>query len=449
MTLASIARPTADARVAPDGSRLRVLAVTAYWPPHRGGIETVAWEQAHRLARRGHQVSVVTSRLAGDPSRSMEEGFPVYRVTASNHLEERRGIPYPVFSPGLLPLLARLVPAHDVVLVHNHTYLSSVAATLVARRCRRPTVVIQYNPFVQYRFPWNVVEHGSDLVLGRHTLRSATEVFAISEHTRRYVRTLVGDRAVEILRLGVDTRRFTPALSAADKVRIRARLGLPSDAFILFTARRLVFRNGLDTLLAACARLREEKDILVVIGGRGPERAILERVIRAEGLRNVCLVGFIPDEDLPDFYRAADAFVLPSRTGEGFGLVLLEAFSSGIPAIATRGGGQEDVMDDGRTGLLVPPDDPGALAEATVMLRNSPSRTVAMGDSARAMAVARDWDRCVDQLEGVLVSTSGAAWQRSPGESRLSCYIGPYEDRCGQFAAATAARTADHVAAVG
>jgi glycosyltransferase involved in cell wall biosynthesis len=345
---------TQDDRTAADGSRLRVLAVTAYWPPHRGGIETVAWEQAHRLARRGHQVSVVTSRLAGDPSTSMEEGFPVYRVSASNRLEERRGIPYPVFSPGLLPLLARLVPSHDVVLVHNHTYLSSVAATLVARHYRRPTVVIQYNPFVQYRFPWNVVERGSDLALGRYTLRSATDVFAISEHTRRYVRTLVGDRAVEILRLGVDTRRFTPALSVAHKARIRARLGLPSDAFILFTARRLVFRNGLDTLLAACAKLREQKDVVVVIGGRGPERPILERVIREENLGNVRLVGFVPDEDLPDFYRAADAFVLPSRPGEGFGRpgpargVLLR--HSGDRDARRRAGGCHGARADGPAG---------------------------------------------------------------------------------------------------
>ena len=112
---------------------MRILIATHYWRPHRGGVETVAWEQARRLVQRGHQVSVVTSKLAGDSSISEDDGFPVYRVTAANFLEAR-GIPYPIFSYRLLPLLARLVPAHDVVLVHSHTFLSSVAATWVARR---------------------------------------------------------------------------------------------------------------------------------------------------------------------------------------------------------------------------------------------------------------------------------------------------------------------------
>jgi len=288
------------------------------------------------------------------------------------------------------------------VLIHNHTYLSSVAATLVAKLCNCPSVLIQYNPFVQYRFPWNAVERAADVILGRYTLRSASKILAISEHTRRYVQGLVGDRSVGLVSLGVDTERFTPVSSTADKKRIRAELGLPDDSFVFFTVRRLVFRNGLDTLLAATAKLRQRNDIAVVVGGRGPQRTLLERVIDEQQLSNVRLTGFIPDELLADYYRAADAFVLPSRTGEGFGLVLLEAFASGIPAIATCGGGQEEVMREGRTGLLVPPSDPEALADAMLALRDDPQRVRATGEAARAIGVESDWERCVDQLAGVL-----------------------------------------------
>ena len=394
---------------------MRILIATHYWRPHRGGVETVAWEQARRLVQRGHQVSVVTSKLSGDSSISEDDGFPVYRVTAANFLEAR-GIPYPIFSYRLLPLLARLVLAHDVVLVHSHTFLSSVAATWVARRHKRPLVVLQHNPFVEYRFPWNVVEHGADLLLGRYTFRSATTVLAISQYTRRYAQKLMGRPAAEVLYDGVDTRRYTPATSPVERKRIRAKLGLTGEKFLLFTVRRLVFRNGLDTLLAACSRLKGQEDILVVVGGSGPERLKMERFIRKEGLGNVRLIGFIPDDLLPDFYRAADAFVLPTRTGEGFGLVLLEAFASGIPAISTRAGAQEEVIQEGRTGLLVPPESPEALAEAVLSFRDQPELVKEMSQMARARAVEMDWDRCLDRLEEVLTQAARVGPAIPPSE---------------------------------
>jgi D-inositol-3-phosphate glycosyltransferase len=384
---------------------MRILIVTHYWRPHWGGIETVAWEQARRLVQRGHEVSVLTSRLANDPAVLQEDGFPVYRITAANFLEAR-GIPYPIYSYRLLPQLARLVSTHDVTLIHGHTYISSVASVFVAKRYESPVVILQHNPFVQYRFPWNTVEHMADFLLGRYALRSAATVLAISQHTRRYVEKLIGPRPVEVLYNGVDTQRFTPVDSHEGRRHVRASLGLPSEGCLLFTVRRLVFRNGLDTLLAACCQLREHARILVVIGGSGPEQPVMERFINQEGLRNVRLVGGIPAEVLPDFYRAADAFVLPTRTGEGFGLVLLEAFASGLPAIATRGGAQEEVVEDGRTGLMVTPERANELAEAALLLSKQPDLVQKMGALARTRAEDMNWDRSLDRLEEILTQVA-------------------------------------------
>ncbi len=367
----------------------------------------MALEQARRLVQRGHQVSVLTSRLAGDPPILHDEGFPVYRVSVANFLE-RRSIPYPIFSWSLFSLLARLVPAHDVVLVHSHIFASSVASVFIAKRYKRPIVLLQHNPFVRYRFPWNLVENGADRLLGRYSLRSATSILAVSEHTRRYVKGLVHRQPVGVLYNGVDTQRFTPSRSAEEKRLVRERLGLPLECFLMFTVRRLVFRNGLDTLLEASARLKNYKDIVAVIGGSGPERRTMEGFIRNEGLENVRLAGFVPDALLPDFYRASDAFILPTRTGEGFGLVLLEAFASGIPVIATQGGGQDEVVDEGRTGLLVPPAEPGALADAILRLRNDPEHVKLMGRAARAKAAEMNWEKNVELLEKTLVGASCA-----------------------------------------
>lgn len=380
---------------------LRILIVAHYWSPHRGGVETVAREQALRLSQRGHQVSVLTSRLSGEPSCTQDAGILVHRVAATNVLEGR-GIPYPLFSPRLWAVLRRLVPAHDLVLAHSHTFVSSVAGALAARRYNRPLVVLQHNPFIRYRPPWNVVEHGADLMLGRFTLRSADRLLAVSEHTARYVERLAPGRQVDVLPNGVDTQRFTPVHSDHERAAIRARFGVPRDAFVLLSVRRLVFRNGLDTLLEACVRLNRRQNLVVVIGGGGPERPRLERFMQRHGLANVRLLGFVPDELLPDLYRAADAFVLPTRTGEGFGLVLLEAFASGIPAIATRGGAQEEVVDDGRTGLLVSPGSSREVAGAIAALHDGPQLVAQMGQAARRKAGEMDWDVNVARLERTL-----------------------------------------------
>src|SRR5690242_3099052 len=130
----------------------------------------MTWEQAHRLVQRGHQVTVVTSRLSGDPPVSTEDGLVIHRISALNTFE-KLGIPYPVFAPQLFSLTARLVREHDAVLIYNHSYLSSVAGTIAGRLHGRPIVLFQASPYIGYRFPWNAVEHLVDRTLGRFTLR--------------------------------------------------------------------------------------------------------------------------------------------------------------------------------------------------------------------------------------------------------------------------------------
>jgi len=211
----------------------------------------------------------------------------------------------------------------------------------------------------------------------------------------------VPDRAVTVMHLGTDGERFSP-VDLDRRVEIRRRLGLPVDAFVALTVRRLFFRNGLDTLLEAAVALRDRPDLHVVIGGSGPERSEIEARIQTDGLANVHLTGFIPDEDLPDYYRAADVFVLPTRTAEGFGLVVMEAAASGVPSIATDSGAPREIVDEGVTGLLVPPGAPRELAAAIARLHDEPDLRAAMSRAAFDKSAEFTWDRSIDVLESVL-----------------------------------------------
>src|SRR6266550_3345868 len=343
---------------------MRILTAAHYWLPHIGGIEFEAREQSRRLVARGHEVTVVSSRIADNRAVSYDDGFPVHKVAASNVLEDRLRLPYPLYSPRLFGVASELARDADVVLAHTHTFMTTVAAARAARRHRKPFVLIQNNPYIEYRFPLDLVQKGADRTIARYTVRRADRLIAISEFTARYVERLAPGRAVTVMHLGTDRERFSPA-DGDRRVEIRRRLGLPVDAFVALTVRRLFYRNGLDTLLDAAVELRDRDSLHLVIGGSGPERDEIEDRIRREGgLPNVRVVGFIPDDDLPDYYRAADVFLLPTRTAEGFGLVLMEAAASGIPSIATDSGAPREVVAAGVTGVLVPPGAAAALASA-------------------------------------------------------------------------------------
>ena len=279
----------------------------------------------------------MSSRIGDDRALSYDDGFPVHKVAASNVLEDRIRLPYPLFSPQLFSVMSRLARDADVVLAHTHTFMSTIAAARAARAAAVPFVLIQNNPFIEYRFPLDLVQRAADATIARYTVGSADRLVAISEFTAGYLQRLAPGREVTVMHLGTDGERFSP-VDGARRAEIRERLGLPADAFVALTVRRLFYRNGLDTLLGAAVHLRDKERLHVVIGGTGPEQAEIKDRIAADRLDRVRLVGYIPDADLADYYRAADVFVLPTRTAEGFGLVLMEAAASGIASIATDSG---------------------------------------------------------------------------------------------------------------
>ena len=380
---------------------MRVLTAAHYWPPHVGGVEFEAREQSRRLVARGHDVIVVSSRIADNRPLSFDDGFPVHKVAASNVLEARLRLPYPIYSPRLFAVMTKLARDVDVVVAHTHTFMSTVAAARAARRNAKPFVLIQNNPYIEYRFPLDVVQRAADASIGRYTTGRADRLVAISEFTARYLERIAPRSSVTVMHLGTDVERFSP-VERPQRVDIRRRLGLPADAFVAFTVRRLFFRNGLDTLLDAAAALRDRPDLHVVIGGSGPERREIEQRIERDRLERVHVVGFIPDADLPDYFRAADVFVLPTRTAEGFGLVLMEAAATGIPSIATDSGAPREIVDDGVTGLLVRPDAPAELAAAIGRVHDAPDLLASMSRAALAKSSEFTWDRSIDRLECIL-----------------------------------------------
>src|SRR5205823_1565667 len=151
---------------------------------------------------------------------------------------------------------------------------------------------------------------------------------------------------------GVDSEVFSPCQGRRS---VRARLGLEEDGFILFTVRNLVPRMGLSELIDAIPRLRKEiQGLLLLIGGTGPLRSQLEAQVK--------VLGFIPEARLPDYYRAADLFVLPTAQLEGFGLVTVESLASGTPVLGTPIGATEEILGKLEGSLVAKGADSESLA---------------------------------------------------------------------------------------
>jgi glycosyltransferase involved in cell wall biosynthesis len=180
--------------------------------------------------------------------------------------------------------------------------------------------------------------------------------------------------------------------------KIRNRLKIRQSARVALSVRRLVYKNGVDTLIeTAEMAIKSNSQIDFLIVGTGPDFDAVRTKISRLGISERCrLAGFVSDAELPAYYNAADLFVLPSKSGEGLPLVGLEAMSCGLPVIATNVGGISEVIPEGY-GKLVPPNYPAALAEA--ILDFSKKDLPELKKELRTIVLKRfSWDRNVERL---------------------------------------------------
>jgi phosphatidylinositol alpha-mannosyltransferase len=230
-------------------------------------------------------------------------------------------------------------------------------------------------------------------------------VVAVSEAARQEV-TRHFPGPVAVVPNGVDLARFRPGLRRLE----RYDDGTPN---ILFVG-RFDPRKGLPDLLAACRLLaREGLSFRLILAGDGALRRTVERMATGALRGRVHFEGRVRHDRLPRYYATADVFCSPALGGESFGLVLLEAMAAGAPVVATDISGYRCVVTNGVDGLLLPPRDPAALADALRALLLSPDRRAGLTARGVATASRYGWDRIARDLEAVY----GEAMGRLPSEA--------------------------------
>jgi len=375
--------------------QIRLCVVTNAFLPSVGGIQVVAHEQCKRLFQKNFDVKVVTSRMQSPKNYTIGElNVECYE---SMNMGFRLGIPYTIPTVSSFPVFTKNVKNSEIVHAHGHPYLTSLIAGKLAKFYDKPFVLTQHNTFIDYVNLFNQVEKINDLMVGKETLKQADKIVVVSNATKEYVLHLgANSSSVEVLYNGVDLDRFKPLPKV--KEEMRRKLGVLRDAKVVFTVRRLVFKNGVDTLIdAASIVVKKQQKVVFIVAGKGPDMVNIQRQIECMGLEeNVKLIGFVADEDLSLFYNMADLFVLPSKSGEGLPLVALEAMACCLPVVATNVGGINEIMMKG-FGKLVPADNSEALADAIVEFISANNSS----DSSELRAIVEDrfsWDRNVTRL---------------------------------------------------
>jgi len=261
--------------------------------------------------------------------------------------------------------LYRLLRRERPTILHTWMFHANVPGRLLGRLAGVPIIISSERTMGQ--------ESRWRYRLNRITAPLTDRVVCVSQQVADFVVQEVGipQCKVVVIPNGIDLRNFKylPA-----KRQARAALGLPYELALIGTVARLNPVKRLDVLLQALASVN---GVCAVIIGDGPERARLEALRKQLGLvERVRFVG--QQSNVPEWLAAMDLFVLPSDW-EGMSNALLEAMAVGLPVVATAVGGTPEVVVDGVTGLLVPPRDPEALAEAIIALLQDRERAEAMG----------------------------------------------------------------------
>lgn len=379
-----------------------VTISTHFWEPHIGGVERVAARQARHLVSIGLSVEVHSSRIPSSAKPLTIEGpLTIHRHFALNPLEQWFNVPVPFPGRAAARSLSESASRSELVVAHGHTYPISLLAARAAKRHRRRFVLVQHSPWIEYAAVLNGVERMADRVVGRRVMAAADLIVCVSSHTERYMKSLMPDAPCVVVRNGVDNEIFSP---------LGPRIESSRPLFV--AARRLVPRNGIEILLHAwaLADLGSVADLVII--GDGPERDSLQRA--ATALSGVRFVGRVLDDELAAWFRSATATVVPSTTGEGFGLVAAESLASHTPVIASDQGGLREVIRHDVDGLLVAPSDPVSLAAALRRVTEDPSLAARL--AAGAATTDWSWDRSLDEFAAALLSTSVGHQTRSEFE---------------------------------
>lgn len=222
-------------------------------------------------------------------------------------------------------------------------------------------------------------------IFGKQIIQKADFIQVISNYLKDVVNKKGAACPIEVVPNGVDWELFNTVYKDSEIKSIRENLGI-KDEYIVITTSRLVYKNGIDILIDAIARLKEKRLAVkcLIIGGGPDFRKLKSQSEKLKISHSIIFLGQMPQRDLPIYFKISDIFVRASRS-EGLGNSFLEAMAAGLPVIGTPVGGITDFLKNGQTGFFAPVGDAEALAEKIKYVLDNPGIIKPVTNNARLM----------------------------------------------------------------
>ena len=387
---------------------MRICMVTWEFPPRIvGGIARHCYGLSKALAKKGHEVHLVTLDFPGAPFYEEVDGVKVYRVKVElghpnfivwtllfNHFMEKR-----------IAMINRDV---KLDLIHAHDWLTAPASISSKHYLGAPLISTVHSTEVGRAqglrtpdsylidgFEWWLTYESKRVVVASNSMR-----YEIEEHFH------VPSEKIDVIPNAIDIERFQRHV---DRVQVRSKYGVGMDEKLILFIGRLVPQKGVEHMIKAVPDVvREHPEARFMIIGEGWSRGYLESLVASMSCGDkVRFVGFLPDQDLVDLTLSADVLVVPSSY-EPFGIVALEGMAAGVPVVASNVGGLSEIIEHDKTGVLVYPRNPRSIAWGINRVLSDPAYSSRLIQNAkRKISEIYTWDAVAERTIKVYERSMG------------------------------------------
>lgn len=362
-----------------------VILVPLFPPKWLAGTELATYNIAKHLAKRGHDVHILTSWDKGLPNKTFEEGFFAYRLS----WPKIRFIGVILFWVKMFLKIRKINPD----LVHIQNIGSGIPGYFAKKIFKKPYLI--WARGMDAYFP----DWFTRLTSG-FTLKNANAVIALTKNMKEEIKKSYKGK-IYVIPNSIDLTGF----NNISKSEMRKKLQInEEDKIILFVGR---FRpeKGLEYLVKAISIIKEkDKEAKLLLVGEGPEEENLRNLVFEKQLTEfITFAGQIPHENVKDYMVASDIFVLPSLS-EGFPNVLLEAMACGLSIVATRVTGIPEIVKDGENGFLVEPKDEKDISKKISDLLNNKELKKEISENNKIKIKEYTWDNTIGILEKVYLA---------------------------------------------
>ncbi len=370
---------------------MKILFISFEFPPQGGGIGVYAHQVAKNFKSLGLDVNALVL------THNMSYGS----IVAFDKMQDFKIYRFRNYNIYIINVIYRILKA--LFIIHKNRY-DLIFIT------QFPAGIIGWISRILFKIPYVIVGHGSEALIKssirkyflKFVYNMSDIVILNSKYTYGLFENLSKNKNMYIVYPGADNYLFN---KNNVKIDVREKLGLRTS-FILLTTGSLSERKGHITVLKALKNLvKDINNIHYLIIGTGPLENFLHEKVKEYNLsENVTFLGHISNEFIPSYYNACDVFILNSTIDshgdtEGFGIVLIEANLMGKPVIGTEKSGMEEAIENTKTGLLVPMDNPQATAEAIKYFYRNVDKRIKMGEYALERALNNfTWEHTAKRL---------------------------------------------------